>query len=112
MENGEIIFDVRLGLSLSRKVCSKDCSSKRDACFLDIVNGNRSFGWINLRLECHNTSITVSAETCFVKNSFFFSPMILTHRESKSMVRNLTFTHNGGVLLACNEHGCIFVWTC
>jgi len=28
------------------------------------------------------------------------------------MVRNISFTRNGRVMISSNENGCIFIWTC
>ena len=40
-----------------------------------------------------------------------FRPTLLTHRDSKLMVRNIAFTHDGQTFVACNESGQIYIWT-
>jgi hypothetical protein len=118
-EKSDIIFDVRLGLSVSRKVFFiKHIFEKLITNFIFVVNGYRSSRWFYSRLECNDTSYPVSDETLpFIKKKqlinifLMFRPILLTHRDSKTMVRNLSFTHNGRTLVGCNENGHIFVWT-
>ncbi|CAM4933480.1 unnamed protein product [Rotaria socialis] len=77
-EKSDIVFDVRFGLSVSRKLMG-----------IGRLDGS-IFIW-------NVTTLPIQ-------------PIVLTHRDSKSMVRNLAFTHNGHSFVACNENGQIFVW--
>jgi len=78
-EKSDIIFDVRLGISVNRKLMA-----------IGRLDGS-IFIW-------NVTALPVQ-------------PIILTHQDSKLMVRNLAFTHNGRTLVGCNENGHIFIWT-
>ncbi|CAF1444591.1 unnamed protein product [Adineta ricciae] len=77
-EGSDIIFDVRLGLSVARKLMA---IGRRDGSI---------FVW-------DTTILPVQ-------------PTVLTLRESKHLIRNLEFSCNGEILIACNEIGQIFIW--
>ncbi|CAF3660796.1 unnamed protein product [Rotaria sp. Silwood1] len=78
-QKSDIVFDVRLGLSVTRKLMA-----------IGRLDGS-IFIWNMTKLPDQ--------------------PNILTHPESKLMIRHLSFTHNGHTLIGSNEKGHIFIWT-
>lgn len=80
-----------------------------------LVDGHRSPGRFHSYLEHYYPSCAVSNRAIrigvFYSVCWSFRPTVLTHRESKMMVRNISFTHNGQTFVACNENGQIYIWT-